>query len=122
RGHRRSRVARPAGLVHRRPGTGRACRQRRPGHARRGGARMTFLFDLLAAMFRNATPLVYGTTGETVTERSGVLNLGIEGTMYIGDFAGLALGFWTGEPLIGLVAAILTGVAAGAVMGFLTVT
>ena len=31
---------------------------------------MTFLFDLLAATFRNATPLVYGTVGETITERA----------------------------------------------------
>ena len=43
---------------------------------------MTFLVDLLAATLRNATPLVYGTVGETYAERSGVLNLGIEGTMY----------------------------------------
>ena len=52
---------------------------------------MTFLVDLIAATFRNATPLVYGTVGETVTERSGVLNLGIEGTMYAGAFAGFAV-------------------------------
>ena len=43
---------------------------------------MTFVVDLLAATLRNATPLVYGTVGETYAERSGVLNLGIEGTMY----------------------------------------
>ena len=84
--------------------------------------RMTFLIDLLAATFRNATPLVYGTVGETVTERAGVLNLGIEGTMYAGAFAGFAVAFATGDPLIGLLAAILVGLAAGAVMGFLTVT
>jgi simple sugar transport system permease protein len=83
---------------------------------------MTFLLDLFAATFRNATPLVYGTVGETVTERSGVLNLGIEGTMYAGAFAGFAVAFATGDPLIGLAAAILVGLAAGAVMAFLTVT
>ena len=83
---------------------------------------MTFLFDLIAATFRNATPLVYGTVGETVTERSGVLNLGIEGTMYAGAFAGFAVAFATGDPLVGLAAAILVGLAAGAAMAFLTVT
>lgn len=83
---------------------------------------MNWLFDLLGATFRNATPLVYGTTGETITERSGILNLGIEGTMYIGAFAGFAVAFWTGEPLVGLLAAILVGIAAGAIMGLLTVT
>jgi simple sugar transport system permease protein len=83
---------------------------------------MNWLFDLIGATFRNATPLVYGTTGETITERSGILNLGIEGTMYIGAFAGFAVAYWTGEPLVGLLAAILVGIAAGAIMGLLTVT
>ncbi|MBX3028800.1 MAG: ABC transporter permease [Chloroflexi bacterium] len=83
---------------------------------------MTFLFDLLASTFRNATPLVYGTTGETITERSGVLNLGIEGTMYAGAFAGFAVAWQTGDPLLGLLAAVVVGLLAGAVMALLTVT
>ena len=83
---------------------------------------MTFLIDLLAATLRNATPLVYGTVGETYAERGGVLNLGIEGTMYAGAFAGFAVAFVTGSPLLGLVAAIAAGLLSGAVMGLLTVT
>jgi ABC-type uncharacterized transport system permease subunit len=83
---------------------------------------MTFLADILAATLRNATPLVYGTVGETYTERSGVLNLGIEGTMYAGAFFGFAVAFQTGNPLVGLVAAIVVGIIAGAIMGLLTVT
>ena len=83
---------------------------------------MTFLADILAATFRNATPLVYGTVGETYTERAGILNLGIEGTMYAGAFFGFAIAFQTGEPLIGLLAAIFVGILAGGLMGLLTVT
>jgi general nucleoside transport system permease protein len=83
---------------------------------------MSFLVDLLAATLRNATPLVYGTVGETYAERSGVLNLGIEGTMYAGAFAGFATAWATGSPLAGLAAAIVVGVLAGALMGLLTVT
>lgn len=83
---------------------------------------MTFIVDLLAATLRNATPLVYGTVGETYSERSGVLNLGIEGTMYAGAFAGFAAAAATGSPLIGLAAAIVVGVLSGAIMSFLTVT
>jgi simple sugar transport system permease protein len=83
---------------------------------------MTFLFDLLAATLRNATPLVFGTVGETYSERSGVLNLGIEGTMYAGAFFGFAVALSTGSPLLGLFAALLIGVLAGAVMAVLTVT
>jgi len=83
---------------------------------------VTFLLDLVAATLRNATPLVYGTVGETYAERSGVLNLGIEGTMYAGAFGGFAVAWATGSPLLGLMAAIGVGILAGAVMALLTVT
>ncbi|MDH4334620.1 MAG: ABC transporter permease [Chloroflexota bacterium] len=83
---------------------------------------MTLLIDLLAATLRNATPLVYGTVGETYAERGGVLNLGIEGTMYAGAFVGFAAALATGSPLLGLVAAVGVGLLSGAVMALLTVT
>lgn len=80
------------------------------------------LLALLDALLRNATPLAFGTVGETVTERSGVLNLGIEGTLYAGAFFGFAVAFFSGSLLIGLVAAVVVGLLAGALMGLLTVT
>lgn len=83
---------------------------------------MNFFVDLLAATLRNATPLVYGTVGETYTERAGVLNLGIEGTMYAGAFFGFAVAYATGSPLLGLLAAVVSGVLAGAILALLTVT
>jgi len=83
---------------------------------------MTFLFELLAATLRNATPLVYGTVGETYAERSGVLNLAIEGTMYAGAFAGFTAAYASGSPLVGLLAAIAVGILSGALMALLTVT
>jgi len=83
---------------------------------------VSFLVDLLAATLRNATPLVYGTVGETYTERAGVLNLGIEGTMYAGAFFGFGVAFATGSPLLGLGAAVLVGLLAGGIMALLTVT
>jgi general nucleoside transport system permease protein len=83
---------------------------------------MTFFADILAATFRNATPLVYGTVGETYTERAGVLNLGIEGTMYAGAFFGFATAYHTGDPWLGLLGAIIVGLIAGALMALLTVT
>jgi ABC-type uncharacterized transport system permease subunit len=83
---------------------------------------VTFLFDLLEATLRSATPLVYGAVGETYSERSGVLNLGIEGTMYGGAFFGFAAAYATGSPLVGLAAAIAVGILSGAIHGLLTVT
>lgn len=82
---------------------------------------MTFVVDLLAATLRNATPLVFGAVGETYAERAGVLNLGIEGTMYAGAFFGFAVAIHTGSPLAGLAAAIVVGLLAGAIMALLTV-
>ncbi|HVM31148.1 MAG TPA: ABC transporter permease [Candidatus Limnocylindrales bacterium] len=80
------------------------------------------LLALLGATLRNATPLVYGTVGETYSERAGVLNLGIEGTMYAGAFFGFAVAYWTGSLWLGVAAAIVIGTLAGALMGLLSVT
>ena len=83
---------------------------------------IAFLVDIVAATIRNATPLTLGTVGETYAERSGVLNLGIEGTMYAGAFFGFATAYWTGSLEAGLIAAVIVGLLAGALMAFLTVT
>lgn len=83
---------------------------------------MSFVEDVAAATLRNATPLVYGTVGETYCERSGILNLGIEGTMYAGAFFGFLVAQSSGSLAVGLLAAIGCGLGAGALMGLLTVT
>jgi simple sugar transport system permease protein len=83
---------------------------------------VSFVSDVVAATFRNATPLVYGTVGETYCERAGILNLGIEGTMYAGAFFGFLAAQSSGSLLVGLLAAIGVGLGAGALMGVLTVT
>ncbi len=83
---------------------------------------MNWIFDLLAATLRTATPLVFGTIGETYAERAGILNLGIEGTMYAGAFSGFAAAYLSGSLLVGLAVAIIVGITAGAVMGVMTVT
>ncbi len=83
---------------------------------------IAFVLDILTATIRNATPLTLGTIGETYSERSGVLNLGIEGTMYAGAFFGFATAFWTGSLEMGLLAAVVVGLLSGGLMAFLTVT
>ncbi len=91
-------------------------------------AEVTFLVSLIAATLRVATPLVYGTIGEIITERSGVLNLGIEGIMFLGAFAGFAAAAKAeaagiGSYLwMGLGAAMLAGTLMALLMAFLTVT
>jgi ABC-type uncharacterized transport system permease subunit len=61
----------------------------------------------IGSSIRLATPLLMGATGELISERAGVLNMSVEGMMLTGAFAG-AFGSWvTGEPLLGLAAALL---------------
>jgi len=83
---------------------------------------MSFTLDVLAATFRNATPLVYASVGDTFVQRAGMLNLGIEGMMFAGAFVGFAAAYATGSLLVGLLAAVAVGIAAAAVLGFLIVT
>lgn len=77
------------------------------------------LGGFLAAAVRVATPLLLAATGETVTERSGVINLGLEGMMLAGALAA-TLGASTAGPWTGLALAVLAGMALAA--GFAAVT
>ncbi len=77
---------------------------------------------LITAMVTAATPLVLGALGELLCERAGVLNLGIEGTMYAGAFVGFLVAGNAGSPWTGLAAAVGIGVLAGLLVAFLTVT
>jgi ABC-type uncharacterized transport system permease subunit len=74
----------------------------------------------LAATVRVATPLLFAATGETITERSGVINLGIEGMMLAGALAA-ALGALAWGPWAGLGCAVLAGMALAAVFAILAV-
>lgn len=81
-----------------------------------------FLVGLIAATLRVATPLIFGTLGELLSERAGILNLGIEGTMFLGAFVGFAVAHTTGSLWLGFFAAVLAGILAGLLMGLLTVS
>ena len=68
-----------------------------------------------AATLRIVSPLIFGTLGELICERAGVLNLGIEGIMLLSAMTGFSAAYFTGSLWLGVSAAILTGVACGAV-------
>ncbi len=74
----------------------------------------------LLTIITASTPLLLAALGELVTERSGVLNLGVEGMMAVGAVCGFAAANLTGEPLLGVAAAILGGMAIAFLFGILT--
>jgi len=80
------------------------------------------VIDLTAAMLRIATPILLAAIGETYAERAGILNLGIEGTLFFGAFVGFYTADMTGSLWIGLLAAVLSGMLSGLLMALLSVT
>jgi len=78
---------------------------------------MGTVFDitLLMATLRSATPLILAALGGIFAERSGVINIALEGKMLTGAFAAVVVAYYTGNPWLGVLAAIMTG----AIMAFI---
>lgn len=74
-----------------------------------------------AAVIRIASPLIFATMGELICERAGVLNLGIEGIMVVGAFAGWMTVYSGGGLWTGVMVAMLAGMLFGLLHGTLTV-
>ena len=73
---------------------------------------------LILTILMTSVPLILAATGELVVERSGVLNLGLEGMMLMGAVSAFAITFLTGSLFIGLLAGIVSGTFTAAVFGF----
>jgi ABC-type uncharacterized transport system permease subunit len=79
---------------------------------------ISFVLSVMTA----STPLLLAATGELVTEKSGVLNLGVEGMMLVGAIVGFAATVHTGSALLGVLAALLAGMAMSLIFAVLTLT
>ena len=77
---------------------------------------------LLITILATSIPLLLAATGELVAERSGVLNLGVEGMMLIGAVSALAAVLYTGNPYTGIIAGALGGLLLALVFAFFAVT
>lgn len=75
------------------------------------------LIAFLAGSVRLALPIAFAAVGELVSERAGVLNVGLEGTMLTGAFAGALGAHETGSPMLGLLCGMLAAVAFAAFQG-----
>lgn len=81
-----------------------------------------FLTAFLAAAVRLAVPLMYGGIGETIAEKSGILNIGLEGVMLSGAFFSFAGAWYSGNLLVGLLCGMLGGLVVSLLHGFLSIT
>ncbi len=68
-----------------------------------------FNTDLLVAMVRLSTPITLAAIGATICERSGVVNIAMEGIMIVGAFFAAVVAYFTGSPWLGLVAGVFAG-------------
>jgi simple sugar transport system permease protein len=81
----------------------------------------TVIIGILASGIRLATPYLYAALGETFGQRSGVLNLGVEGQMLLGAFAAFYVALNTDSLGLGVLAAVLVGAVMGLAMAVVTI-
>lgn len=82
----------------------------------------TVIIGILHSGIRLAAPYLYAALGETVAQRSGVLDLGVDGIMLMGAFTAFYVVFETGNLWLGLAAAIVVGILMGVLMSVISVT
>ena len=78
------------------------------------------LVPTLLTIITASTPLVFAAVGEVVVEKSGVLNLGVEGMMIVGAISAFAVGVTTDSAMLAIVAGAISGASIAFVFGFLT--
>jgi simple sugar transport system permease protein len=83
---------------------------------------MELLFAIVTGTIIAATPLIYAAIGELVVERSGVLNLGVEGMMLLGAVAGFATAFAGYSPVLAALAGMIAGLLAALLFAVLALT
>ena len=80
---------------------------------------MEFWIPAILTIITAATPLLYAALGELVTEKSGILNLGVEGMMLMGAVMAFAVVHWTGSATLGIIAGALAGAMLAGVFAIL---
>lgn len=83
------------------------------------GSALIVLVALLGGALRVSTPFMFVALGECLTEKSGRVNLGLEGTLVLGAMCAYATSFHTGSPWLGVVAAGCAGALLGAMHGYI---
>lgn len=81
-----------------------------------------FHLEIISASIRMATPLMLAALGGVFSERSGVVNIALEGMMLNGAFAAVVATHYSGNPWVGLLAAVLVGLVTALIHGVVTIT
>ena len=77
--------------------------------------------ELILTIIATSIPLLLAATGELITEKSGILNLGVEGMMLSGAVGGFAVVLWLGNPYYGIVAGALCGALMASIFCLFTI-
>jgi simple sugar transport system permease protein len=80
------------------------------------------ILGVISSAIYSGTSLLYATLGEVVGERSGIVNLGLEGVLLVSAASGVAVASLTGNPYLGILAAMLAGGLLNLMFGYLVIT
>jgi simple sugar transport system permease protein len=80
------------------------------------------IIALLAATIRMATPILYVAVGETISERAGICNIGLEGLMLVGSCVSYGVVLYSGNLILGVLVSIVVTMLFALVFAFLTIT
>ena len=82
----------------------------------------TLIISILAASITAGTPILFAALGELIAERSGIMNLGVDGMMLVGAVTGFMITVNTGNPWLGVGTALVAGGLLALIHAYLTVT
>ena len=83
---------------------------------------MDELIRLLASVLADSSPLVFAAVGETLSEKAGVINLSLDGSLMLAAMAGFAVSYITGDVTLGFVAAMFVGALVALIVAFAGIT
>ncbi len=82
----------------------------------------TVIVSIFVGMLHTSMPIVFAAMGELVVERTGILNLGLEGMLLLGAFVGFMVAYGAGSLWLGVLAAVVAGAGLGVLVAFLVAT
>ena len=81
-----------------------------------------FSVTVISSVLARAAPIIFASIGETISERAGVINLSVEGTMMLGAMVGFAVAKTSNSLILGFLAAMAVGMAMAAIVAFSSIT